>query len=55
VPEAIKDAWINAELNKLKDQSYFVVGKAEKIIFSDKNIRSKLDKIGLIVVDPPRD
>ncbi len=55
IEEAIRDARINAELNGLKSRSYFVSGKAEKIIFWDENIKSKLERIWLIVVDPPRD
>lgn len=55
VPEAIQDARINAELNQCKEKVYFVAGKAETMIESDSHIKSKLDQIWLVIVDPPRD
>lgn len=54
VPEAIDDAYVNARINQMEDACYFVAGKAEDILRQDKTVRSKLEDIGLIIVDPPR-
>ncbi|WP_010632512.1 23S rRNA (uracil(1939)-C(5))-methyltransferase RlmD [Sporolactobacillus vineae] len=50
VPEAVKDAQANAELNKITN-AHFETGKAEEILpkWYDKGIRPDV-----IVVDPPR-
>ena len=54
VEEAIEDAKINAKLNNLWEQSYFVAGKVEDLIKSDKHIQESLADLGLIILDPPR-
>jgi tRNA/tmRNA/rRNA uracil-C5-methylase (TrmA/RlmC/RlmD family) len=41
VADAIDDAWINADINNLKDKCYFVAGKAEKLIYNDIVINKK--------------
>lgn len=53
--DAIIDAQYNAKINNLTDRSYFRAGKAEKIIFEDERIQSRLPDMKLIVIDPPRD
>ncbi len=56
IDEAIDNANINAKINWLnEDDFYFVVGKAEKLIFEDKFLKNNLSNIDLIIVDPPRD
>lgn len=54
VEDAIEDAKINAQLNDLSDQSYFVAGKAEDLVKSNRELQKRLSDIGLIIVDPPR-
>ncbi|HMT01223.1 MAG TPA: 23S rRNA (uracil(1939)-C(5))-methyltransferase RlmD [Candidatus Absconditabacterales bacterium] len=53
--DAIVDAQYNAKINNLTNRSYFRAGKAEKIIFEDTHIQSRLPDMKLIVIDPPRD
>lgn len=55
VPDAIVDAVRNAKVNGLSDRAYFVSGKAEDLVSTDQYISARLDKIKLVVVDPPRD
>ncbi len=55
VPDAIIDAVWNAKVNGLEEKSYFVAGKAEELIEKDQYIAENLDKVELVVVDPPRD
>ena len=54
VPEAIVDAQKNAKINTMDKQSYFVAGKAEDLVFTDSKLKSKLENLGLMIVDPPR-
>lgn len=55
LPQAIDDAKYNAKINWLSDNSYFVAGKAENLVFQDENIQEKILEIKTIIVDPPRD
>jgi 23S rRNA (uracil1939-C5)-methyltransferase len=55
IEEAIKDAKINAEINLLKSNSCFLLWKVEKLIYEENILKSKLNNINLIIVDPPRD
>jgi tRNA/tmRNA/rRNA uracil-C5-methylase (TrmA/RlmC/RlmD family) len=55
VEDAIRDAKVNAQLNKMDDKSYFVAGKAEVLVSRDRQISDKMSDIGLIIVDPPRE
>ena len=55
VEDAIRDAKVNAQLNKMDEKSYFVAGKAEVLVSRDRQIIDKMSDIGLIIVDPPRE
>lgn len=55
VEDAIEDAKFNAQINWLNEDVYFVAWKAENLIFHDKKVHDRLDKIWLIIVDPPRE
>ena len=62
VPEAIQDAWYNAEINWVKDKCQFIASAAEKILLPDtdspliKGGRGDfLTDIWLVIVDPPRE
>ena len=62
VPEAIQDAWYNAEINWVKDKCQFIASAAEKILLPDidspliKGGRGNfLTDIWLVIVDPPRE
>ena len=61
VPEAIQDAWYNAEINWIKDRCQFIASAAEKILLPDDSTWNKsfnnfpLTDIWLVIVDPPRE
>lgn len=55
VEDAIADAKVNSQLNKMDDQTYFAAGKAEVLISRDRQINDKMSDIWLIIVDPPRE
>ena len=55
VEEAIDDAWKNAEINKLKDKSYFVAWAAEKVLLQNTDLESQLKNLALVILDPPRE
>lgn len=55
VPEAIVDAARNAKINGVSEQCYFVAGKAEDLVFRDEYLAQQLEKISLVIIDPPRD
>lgn len=54
VPEAIHDAHHNATRNGMSD-TYFVAGKAEKLIATDTVFMRACHETQCIIVDPPRD
>ena len=45
VEDAVTDAWHNAEINGLKDQSLFFSGKAEKLFVDYPQVSEKLDDL----------
>lgn len=55
VEEAITDAWHNAKINGLEDKVLFLANPAEKAFTQHPEIMEKLDNIGLVIIDPPRD
>jgi 23S rRNA (uracil1939-C5)-methyltransferase len=68
VEDAIVDAWHNAKINGLQDQSFFISSPVEKIAISseiwkadtfpcegESAGRRGLENLGIVVVDPPRD
>ena len=55
VEDAIVDAKHNARINGFEDNTYFVAGKAEELVFKDSTVKEQLKWLELIVVDPPRD
>lgn len=55
VADAIVDAARNAKINGLSDECYFAAGKAEELVFNDTYLAQQLEKISLVIIDPPRD
>ena len=55
VEDAIKDANYNAQINKLDTRSYFAAGKTEVLLKHDHAIADRLEDVGLVIVDPPRE
>lgn len=55
VEEAIVDAWHNAKINGLEEQSYFVASPAEKALINYPELEEKIKNLGVVVIDPPRD
>lgn len=55
VEEAITDAWYNAKINWLEDHVVFLANPAEKAFTQNPEIVNKLDNLGLVIIDPPRD
>jgi len=55
IEEAIEDAWKNAEINKLKDKSFFVAGPAEKIVKENEELNKHIKNLKVIILDPPRE
>lgn len=55
VPEAITDARYNAKINGLDDQVFFVAAPAEKAFIDIPEIKTHIDHLWLVIVDPPRD
>ena len=55
VEEAIADAWYNAKINGIEDKVVFLANPAEKAFTQTPEIRNKLNNLGLVIVDPPRD
>lgn len=53
--EAITDAWYNAKINGLEGRVIFVANPAEKAFIQTPEIKDKLHKLGLVIIDPPRD
>ena len=54
VEDAIRDAKVNAQLNKMDDKSYFVAGKAEVLVSRDRQISDKMSVFFLMIRRPPR-
>ena len=55
VEEAIADAWYNAKINGIEDKVVFLANPAEKAFIQTPEIRNKLNNLGLVIIDPPRD
>ncbi len=55
VEEAIVDARHNAKINGLDQKVFFAATPAEKAFTTVPEIMQKLDNLGLVVIDPPRD
>jgi len=55
VEEAITDARYNAKINGLEDKVIFLSAPAEKAFTQTPEIKNKLDNLGLVIIDPPRD
>ncbi len=55
VEDAIQDAWHNAKINHLSDNSFFVASPAEKAFEDYPEIQEKLQNLDLVILDPPRE
>ena len=55
VEDAITDARHNAKINGLEDKVIFLANPAEKAFTQHPEIMEKLDNLGLVIIDPPRD
>jgi len=55
VEEAITDAWHNAKINGIEDKVVFLAAPAEKAFTQTPEIKDKLNNLGLVIIDPPRD
>lgn len=55
VEDAIRDANMNADINGLEKQSFFVASPCEKVLNRFPELEEKIKNIGVIIVDPPRE
>lgn len=55
VEDAIKDARVNASINWLDQQSFFVASPCEKVLTKYPELEEKIKNIGVVIVDPPRE
>jgi len=55
VEDAITDAWHNAKINGLENKVLFLANPAEKAFTQHPEIKNKLNNLGLVIIDPPRD
>lgn len=55
VEEAIVDAWHNAKINGLHERCFFVASPAEKMLINFPELKEKIQNVGLVVIDPPRE
>ncbi len=55
VEEAITDARYNAKINGLENKVTFLANPAEKAFTQTPEIKDKLNNLGLVIIDPPRD
>lgn len=55
VEEAITDAQYNAKINGIEDKVLFLANPAEKAFTQHPEIMQKLNNLGLVIIDPPRD
>ena len=55
VEEAITDARYNAKINGIEDKVVFLANPAEKAFTQTPEIKNKLNNLGLVIIDPPRD
>lgn len=55
VEDAIIDARHNAKINGLEGQSFFVASPAEKALANFPELQEKINNLGVVVIDPPRE
>lgn len=55
VEDAITDARHNAKINGLENKVTFLANPAEKAFTQNPEIKDKLNNLGLVIIDPPRD
>ncbi len=55
VEDAINDAKVNAGINWLENQSFFVASPCEKVLNKFPELEEKIKNIGVVIVDPPRE
>ena len=55
VEDAINDAKVNAGINWLENQSFFVASPCEKVLTKFPELEEKIKNIGVVIVDPPRE
>ncbi len=55
VEDAITDARQNAKINGIDEEVIFLAAPAEKAFLQNPEIKEKLDNLGLVIIDPPRD
>ena len=55
VEDAINDARVNASINWLENQSFFVASPCEKVLIKFPELEEKIKNIGVVIVDPPRE
>lgn len=55
VEEAIIDAWHNAGVNGLKERSLFLTTPAEKMLSNHPQLLEKIQNLGVVIIDPPRE
>ena len=55
VEDAIRDANVNANINWLENQSFFVASPCEKVLNKFPELEEKIKNIWVVVVDPPRE
>ena len=55
VEDAINDARVNANINWLNEQSFFVASPCEKVLTKFPELEEKIKNIGIVIVDPPRE
>ncbi|MDR3169906.1 MAG: methyltransferase domain-containing protein [Candidatus Peribacteria bacterium] len=55
VEDAIIDANVNAKINGLENQSFFIASPVEKALERYPELTEKIKNLGVVVIDPPRD
>lgn len=55
VEDAIHDANVNASINWLENQSFFVASPCEKVLNKFPELEEKIKNLGVVIVDPPRE
>jgi len=55
VEDAIRDANVNANINWLENQTFFVASPCEKVLNKFPELEEKIKNIGVVVIDPPRE
>lgn len=55
VEDAIHDAKVNASINWLENQTFFVASPCEKVLTKFPELEEKIKNIWVVIVDPPRE